>query len=267
MLNLPLCRRRLAMAAVLLVAICGLTACERKASAPESPPHVEEYLVGCDAHYAPFEEINDQQQIEGFDIDLLNAVAARGGFKVKFVNTPWNGLFSKLTTGERSILASSISITPERQKQMDFSDPYFLSRQMIAVAKGQEDIRSFHDLQDKRVAVQMDTTGDGMVQSLLGKDNPNIKRFGSMADALKVLESGGADAVVGDSGLITHYVKLHRQSGVFAMQDTTRFAPEYYGFAVKKGNQKLLNQINAGLAAVKSDGTYDAIFKQYFGNN
>lgn len=254
---------------LLLCTFIGLAGCERKAAptAPAVAASLPLYRVCSDAHYAPFEEMDDQQQIHGFDIDLLNAIAERGGFRVKFVHTHWDQLFGALDSGACSILASSISITSERKQRADFSDPYFLSRQMIVVAKGEEDIRSFHDLQDKQVAVQAGTTGDALLQSLLGANNPQIKRFVSMADALLVLEHGGVDAVVGDSGLVINYVKSHRDSGVFAMQDTTRVAPEYYGFAVKKGSAKLLAQINAGLAATKSDGGYDALVKKYFTAN
>jgi polar amino acid transport system substrate-binding protein len=256
---------RLALGVQLLL-LCSLSACHQ--AEPKPPAAVDSsqvlYVVGSDADYAPFESLNAKQQVQGFDVDLLTAVAQHGGFRVAFVHTPWDRLFSMLASGERSILASSISITRERQQQMDFSEPYYLSRQMIAVAKGEEEIRSFHDLEGKRVAVQSGTTGDTLIQSLLGHDNPAIRRYVSMADALHVLEQGGADAVVGDSGLVTHYVETHRQSGVYAMQDTTRVAPEFYGFAVKKGNTRLLAQINAGLAAVKRDGSYDALVNKYF---
>jgi polar amino acid transport system substrate-binding protein len=247
--------------------IGGLAACGKapvgSASGCSGPE--PEYVVGTDAHYAPFEDVDPSSRIRGFDVDLLNAIAAKSCFKVKFVDTPWDRLFASLQQGNLAILASSISITPDRLKMMDFSDPYFLSRQMIVVGKHEEDIRSFNDIVDKRVAVQTDTTGDVFVQTLLGKDNPRIHRFVSMSGALLSLESGEVDAVVGDSGLVTHYVKTHRQSGVYAMQDTGQAAPEYYGFAVRKGNQALLEQINRGLAEVKKNGSYDTLYRLYFG--
>lgn len=223
------------------------------------------YVVGADASYPPFEYLDDHRAVQGYDVDLLNAVAAAGGFRVKFVDTRWEDLFQALQQGRRDILASSVSITPLRKTMMDFSTPYLLSRQLIAVGRGQDDIRSFHDLKSKkRVGVQADTSADVLAQSLLGKSNPAIKRFGSMTDALLSLETGQVDAVIGDSGMVRFYVKNHRQAGVVVIEDTTYVSPEYYGFAVRKGNPALLERINAGLAAVKASGVYDALNKKYF---
>jgi polar amino acid transport system substrate-binding protein len=223
-------------------------------------------IVGTDASYAPFEFLSDKQVVQGFDAELIAAVAAKGGFKVKLVNTPWEGIFATLQQGDRDVLASAITITKERRQSMDFSDPYFDARQLIALAKGVSDVVSFKDLKGKKVAVQTGTTGDEVVQKLLGKTNPNIKRFESMPLALKELENGGVDAAVGDNGVVANYVKNNPNNGVFTVEDTHSFAPEQYGFAVKKGNQALLEKINTGIAAVKADGSYDTIYKKFFGD-
>lgn len=254
------------MSMALIVTACGQKEGGAAADSSAAGASADKVIVvGSDASYAPFEFLNDKQQVQGFDADLMTAVAAKGGFKIKFVNTPWEGIFSTLQQGDRDVLASAITITKERRQSMDFSDPYFDARQLIAVAKGVADIRSFQDLKNKKVAVQTGTTGDEVVQKLLGKTNPNIKRFESMPLALKELENGGVDAAVGDNGVVANYVKNNPQNGVSTIEDTTSFAPEQYGFAVKKGNQALLEKINAGIAAVKSDGSYDTIYKKYFG--
>ena len=131
--------RRVGVGLVCLLLCAYLAACGQgsgEGAAAGGPAKV--YRVGTDAHYAPFESLSAQGAIQGFDVDLLNAVADRQGFKVKFVDAAWDGLFSSLQHGKLDILASSISITPPRQQIMDFSDSYFLSRQLIAVAKGQD---------------------------------------------------------------------------------------------------------------------------------
>lgn len=265
--------RRTLLAALLLSAF-AVVGCGKKEEAPAAADasgatpsaEVKEYVVGSDASYAPFEFQNDKKEVVGLTVELLDAVAAKGGFKVKFVNTPWEGIFATLEQGDRDILASSITITKERQQSMDFSDPYFEARQLIAVGKGVADVKSFQDLKNKKVAVQTGTTGDEVVQKLLGKTSPNIKRFESMPLALKELESGGVDAAVGDNGVVQNYVKNNPQNGLSTVEDTQSFQPEYYGFAVRKGNKEALDKINAGLKAIKADGTYDTIFAKYFGN-
>ncbi|KZE34193.1 amino acid ABC transporter substrate-binding protein (PAAT family) [Crenobacter luteus] len=251
-----------------VAAALAVTACSKKEEAPAAGAAGEarEYIVGSDAAYAPFEFQNDKNEVVGFSVEVLSAVAEKGGFKVRFLNTPWEGIFATLDQGDRDIISSSVTITDQRKQSMDFSEPYFEARQLIAVGKGVGDVKSFQDLKNKKVSVQTGTTGDEVVQKLLGKTSPNIKRFESMPLALKELESGGVQASVGDNGVVINYVKNNPGSGIVTVEDAQTFAPEFYGFAVKKGNTELLEKINKGLAAIKADGTYDQIYKKYFGN-
>jgi polar amino acid transport system substrate-binding protein len=248
-----------------------LCACDAKTPAETSsastPAQAAEavYSVGMDASYAPFEYLNNKHEVQGFDVDVLTAVAEKEGLKLRFVNTPWEGIFASLAQGDRDILASAITITDERKQSVDFSDPYFEARQLIAIPAGEKGIRNFHDLKSRRVAVQSGTTGDEVVQKLKGRTSPDIKRFESMPLALKELESGGVDAVVGDNGVVTNYVENNPGSGIAMIEDAGSFAPEYYGFAVRKGNAVLLARLNAGLAAIRADGRYEAIYKKYLG--
>ncbi|RYX97205.1 MAG: basic amino acid ABC transporter substrate-binding protein [Comamonadaceae bacterium] len=231
------------------------------ASAPA--PAARVYVVGTDAAYAPFESQNDKGEIVGFDIDVVKAIAAKGGFEVKFVNTPWEGIFNALNQGDRDLLVSAVTITDERKQTMDFSNPYFDAQQLIAV-KETSKVAKFDDLKKLKVGVQTGTTGDEATSKLLGKTNVNIKRFESTPLALKELEAGGVDAVVADNGVVIHYV--NNNSGVkFKTVSDTSFAAEQYGLPVKKGNTELLEKLNKGLADIKSDGTYDKIYAQYFG--
>ncbi|MBM3116342.1 basic amino acid ABC transporter substrate-binding protein [Jeongeupia naejangsanensis] len=230
-----------------------------------APAHAAEktYQVATDAAYAPFESLNEKQQAVGFDIDVLSAVAAKAGFKVKFINTPWEGIFATLSTGDRDVVASAVTITPERKQTMDFSDPYFEAKQLIAIGPNSK-IAKFADLKGKKIGVQTGTTGDEIVQKLVGKTNPDIRRFESTPLALKELLNGGVDAVVADNGVVVNFIANNKNDKLKVVDDTS-FAKEYYGFAVKKGNKEMLAKINKGLATIKADGTYDKIYKKYFG--
>jgi len=256
----------LAMAA--LMAACGKPADPSSAAASaavqaaaSAPAKV--YAVGTDAVYAPFESQNDKGEIVGFDIALLQAVADKAGLTLKFVNTPWEGMFNTLYQGDRDILVSAITITEERKQTMDFSAPYFDATQLIAVPKASK-ITRLEELKNLRVAVQTGTTGDEAVSKLLGKTHPKLRRFESTPLALKELESGGVDAVVADNGVIAHYVANNGSQGFKSVSDAS-FVPEQYGFVVKKGNSELLAKINQGLQAIRADGTYERIHAQYFG--
>jgi len=249
-----------------------LAACGKKESvapvviAPAAAPVVAAakfYVVGTDAAYAPFESQNEKGEIVGFDIDVVKAAALKGGFEVKFLNTPWEGIFNSVAQGDRDMLVSSITITPERQQTLDFSMPYFDAQQLIAV-RSDSKITKFTDLTKLKVGVQNGTTGDEVITKLQGKDSPNVKRFESTPLALKELEGGGVDAVVADNGVVVHYVNNNPASKFKTIADTS-FASEQYGIAVKKGNTELLDKINKGLAGIKEDGTYAKIYAQYFG--
>jgi polar amino acid transport system substrate-binding protein len=234
------------------------------ASAP-APAPAKVYVVGTDAAYAPFESQNEKGEIVGFDIEVVQAIAKKAGFEVKFVNTPWEGIFNALQQGDRDLLVSAITITDERKQTMDFSAPYFDAQQLIAVKENSK-IASFQDLKKLKVkvGVQTGTTGDEAVTKLLGKNSTAIKRFESTPLALKELESGGVDAVVADNGVVVNYV-ANNPGGKFKSISDKEFVPEQYGIAVKKGNAELLAKIIQGLEGIKADGTYAAIYTKYFG--
>jgi len=265
--------RRFLQVAGLAAATLFLAACGKKeappapaptsvASAP-APAPAKVFAVGTDAAYAPFESQNEKGEIVGFTIEVVSAVAAKADVQVKFVNTPWEGIFNALAQGDRDMLASSITITAERKQTMDFTDPYFDAVQLIAV-KDNSKVNKFGDLKKMKVGVQTGTTGDEAVTKLLGKTSTNIKRFESTPLALKELELGGVDAVVADNGVVIHYV-ANNPGGKFKTVSDKDFVPEQYGFAVKKGNAELVAKMNQGIAAIKADGTYDTIYKKYFG--
>jgi polar amino acid transport system substrate-binding protein len=253
----------------LVLAACGkqeppAPAASAPAPAASAPaPAAKVYVVGTDAAYAPFESQNEKGEIVGFDIEVVQAVAQKAGIEVKFVNTPWEGIFNTLAQGDRDLLVSSITITAERKQTMDFSAPYFDAEQLIAVKKDSK-IAKFNDLKKLKVGVQNGTTGDEVVAKLQGKDSANIKRFESTPLALKELEAGGVDAVVADNGVVVHYVNNNSGSKFKTISDSS-FAAEQYGLAVKKGNTELLAKLDKGLADIKADGTYEKIYTKYFG--
>ena len=267
-------KRQLLQTAGTLLAGLMLVACGKKetpspvAATPvpavsAQAPAAKVYVVGTDAAYAPFESQNEKGEIVGFDIDVVKAVAAKAGIEVKFVNTPWEGIFNTLAQGDRDFLVSSITITDERKQTMDFSSPYFDAQQLMAVKKDSK-IAKFDDLKKLKVGVQTGTTGDEVVTKLQGKESTNVKRFESTPLALKELEAGGVDAVVADNGVVVHYVANNAGSNFKTIADSS-FAAEQYGLAVKKGNADLLAKLNKGLTEVKADGTYNTIYAKYFG--
>jgi polar amino acid transport system substrate-binding protein len=251
----------LACVAALALASCSKQEPAPGASAPSAAAKV--YVAGTDAAYAPFESQNEKGEIVGFDIDVVSAAAKKTGLEVKFVNTPWEGIFNALNQGDRDLLVSAITITDQRRQTMDFTNPYFDAHQLIAV-KADSKVARFEDLKPLKVGVQTGTTGDEAVTKLQGKNSVNIKRFESTPLALKELEAGGVDAVVADNGVVVNYVANNAGSKFKTVSDPG-FVPEQYGIAVKKGNAALLARLNEGLAGIKADGTYQRLYAKYFG--
>jgi polar amino acid transport system substrate-binding protein len=243
-----------------VLALSGLSGCGKHQDT--SAAAVKEYVVGTGATYAPFEYENENKELVGFDIDVMKAVAEKEGMKVKFINTPFDGIFTALAQGDRDMIISGLTITDKRKLTVDFSDPYFEAGQVIAV-RFDSAIQKITDLKPLKVGVLQGSTGDDMMQKLLGDNSVNIKRFEFSSLALKELESGGVSAVIADSGAVAHYLTNNQVKGIRIVTDDA-FPKEYFGIAVQKGNAILLERINKGIAAIKADGTYSKIHAAYF---
>lgn len=221
------------------------------------------YRVASNAEFAPFESMNANNQIEGFDIDLLNAMAKAGNFKVEYKHQPWDSLFPSLNNGDADILLSAITITDERKQSMDFTNPYFEITQVILVQKG-KNINSVEDLKTaQKVGVVTGQTGDFAASKILGSNSPKIARFESLPLVIKELENGGLDAVVSDSAVVGNYVKNNGDKG-FSMVAVPDFEVENYGMAVRKGDTATLNMLNDALAKVRENGEYEQVQNKYF---
>ncbi|MCO6553066.1 MAG: basic amino acid ABC transporter substrate-binding protein [Gilliamella sp.] len=223
------------------------------------------YVVGAGGTYRPFEFENSQRQLEGFDIDLIKAIADAEHFNIKLINTPWDSIFASLNNGERDIIISGITITDKRKNSVDFSLPYFPAEQVIVTQQGSH-IASLADLSTKTVGVVNGSTADVVVSKVLGRNSRAIKRFDNTPLLLQDLYEQGIDAAVSDVGVVKFYIKMHPGKDFNLISDSN-FEPQYFGIAVAKGNQKLNDKINAGLKKIVADGTYSKIYRKWFDDN
>lgn len=256
----------------MLAATLALAACQPKeAAAPAeggasaaAPAAAEKvYNVAMNANFPPFESTTTGGEIVGFDVDIMNAMAEAGGFKVKYKNQPWDGIFATLTSGENDILISGITITEERKQSMLFTAPYFEVKQVILVPKGQ-DIKLADDLKKlDRVGVTTGTTGDTAAQKILGATSAKIARFESLPLVIKDVENGGVQAMVSDSAVVAHYIKNNSDQG-FTMVEVPDFPKEEYGIAVRKEDAELQKLLDESLQKIRESGEYDRIYSKYF---
>ena len=150
------------------------------------------------------------------------------------------------------MLFHRLRLTEDRQKEFDFTDPYFEANQLILVPED-SDVTKFEDLKDKRVSAQINTTGHMAVRKLLGKTNKNIVATETMPFAITEMLNGNADASVGDNAVIIDYKKNNPNVKVKTVEDPN-FEIEYYGLMVKKGNQEIIDILNEGIKKIKENG-------------
>ena len=155
------------------------------------------YTVGTGATYRPFEFQAPNKEIVGFDIDLVKAIAKEQGFNVEFINTLFGVIFESVRNGDRDMIISGITITPQRKEAVDFSYPYFAAHQLILTQKNLT-VKTVADLKGKNVAVVANSAGDIACSKVFGKASSNIKRFDNTPLVLEELSAGGVDAAVGD---------------------------------------------------------------------
>ncbi len=224
----------------------------------------ETYVVGSGGTYRPFEYENSQKQLEGFDIDIIKAISHAENFDIKLVNTPWEGIFATLNSGDRDIIISGITITDKRKQMVDFSRPYFPAEQSIVVPINAT-VDSLAALKTLKVGVVNASTGDIVVSDILGKNSTAIKRFDNTPLLLQELYEDGIGAAVGDVGVVKYYIKTHPEKQ-FKLVADAKFERQYFGIAVAKGNDTLRNKINAGMEKIIADGTYAKIYRTWFDN-
>ena len=221
------------------------------------------YRVAMNAEFAPFESLDSSNQVQGFDVDLMNALAQAGNFKVEYKHQPWDSLFPALANSDADMLISAVTITDERKQTMAFSDPYYTITQIVLVPQGKS-VASVNDLKNlDKVGVVTGQTGDLAVQKILGATSDKIVRYETFALAAKEIENGSVDVVISDSAVVANYVKNNGDKG-FAMVQVPDFAEEHYGIAVAKDNTELLNTFNAALKTIKENGEYQKILDKYF---
>lgn len=214
--------------------------------------------VATDATWPPFESINQNTQaIEGFDVDLLNAIAEKEGLQIEYINVAFDPLLVGIGQCQYDAAISSITIKDDRKKSMLFSDPYFAAGQIVTVRKDNTDIMGKDSLKGKNVGAQIQTTGADEVAKIQGA---NLKIYDDISLAFKDLMNGQIDAIVTDNPLALIYVSTSSDKLKIVGKI---FTDEYYGIAVCKTNQTLLSRINKGLAAVKAEGLIDQLTQKW----
>lgn len=218
-------------------------------------------VVATDATWPPMEYVDEStKEIVGFDMDLMKEIAKAGKFKVEFKNTAWDGIFAGLAADKYDAVMSSVTITEERKKQMDFSKPYINAGQILVVPKETKGVSTLEDMKGKTVAAQIGTTGSFEIEKVEGV---KMKTYDEIGLAFEDLVNGRIDGVVADTPVAADFALHHENYKEKLKIVGEPFTEEYYGIAVNKGNTEVLELINKGLDGVLGTSTYEKIEKKW----
>ncbi len=220
----------------------------------------EEITVASNIAYPPF-EFSPRHGPEGFDIDLMNEIADRVGFEVEYENVPFDELLRGLNTELYDVAISAMTITSAREQQVDFSDPYFNADQCLLVAS-YSDVESVDDLAEATVGVQLGTAGQIEAQALINAERVGRGvTFRTIEDAFAALQAGQVEGVIYD--LAAAQAAVEESDGRLRIVETVPTGDQY-GIAFPQ-DSALVEPVNAALAEIKADGTYEEIYERWIG--
>jgi polar amino acid transport system substrate-binding protein len=234
------------------------------APAAAQPASGKKFVFASDASFPPMESVDPStKEISGFDMDLLAAIAKDQGFQYEVKNTAWDGIFAGLESGQYDAIISSVTVTDDRKKSYDFTDPYFDANQGIVVRPDATNIKTGDDLKGKTVGAQIGTTGAIAVKKLAGV---TLKEYDTPDLAMQDLVNKNLDAVVVDYPVAANFALQSPQFKGKLQMAGQLVTNEKYGMVVRKGDPKqLLPLFNAGIKDAKANGTYNTIYSKWIG--
>lgn len=221
------------------------------------------FVVAHDATWPPMEFMDEKRNLVGYSVDYIDACAKEGGFEVEHKSVAWEGIFAGLSSNQYDIIASSVTITPERAKVMDFSLPYYEVKQAVLTTKDAA-YSALSDMKGKQIGAQIGTTGH---MAVMKEGGITPRTYDEIGHAVEALASGHLDGVICDDPTAANYI-LENEN--YASKLKVAFIekaeePEYYGFAVGRGNKEVLELLNKGIQAVKDKGIEAELRKKWIG--
>ena len=242
------------MKKILLASLIGLASFNAAAQ--------EEIKFAMEATYAPFEYMDENNQIQGFDVDLANALCEEMKATCTFHNQAFDSLIPALKFKRYDAAISAMDITEARLQQVNFSDAYYDNSAAFISIEGK--VADQAALEGKRIGVQNGSTHQSfLIEQMTGV---TAVPYSSYQDAFIDMKNGRIDSVFGDTAVVAEWFKKQDNLTYVGEQVTNQeYFGNGFGIAVNKSNPELVAQLNTALAAVKANGEYDKIFNKYFG--
>lgn len=253
-----------------LVAVTSLSACART-TAKNSWPRIEKtkkVVIGLDDTFVPMGFREKNGQLEGFDIDLAKAVFKRYGIKADFQTIDWSMKETELRNQTIDLIWNGYTVTPEREKQVLFSDTYLKNYQVL-VTKRSDNIKSFADMAGKTVGAQTDSSGAADIDAEPKKLKDIIKGkepvlYDTYDKAFIDLNAGRIQGIAIDGVYARYYVAHQPNPKKYRIVDGT-FPAEKFAVGMRKGDTQLAAKINASLKVLQKDGTIAKLQRKWFG--
>ncbi|MGI5875434.1 MAG: basic amino acid ABC transporter substrate-binding protein [Dethiobacteria bacterium] len=215
-------------------------------------------VMGTNADFPPFEFRNEDNEVDGFDVDIAKAIAEALGRELVIEDMEFGGLTQALNSKRIDMAVAGITITDKRKEEVNFSDPYHFAGQTVVVREDEEEIKSVDDLEGKIIAVQLGTTGDLEAHDRFPAEN--IRQYNKINEAFLDLANERVDAIIIDVPVAERYIEI--KGGCKTVGGV--FTEEYFGIAVSKENEELLEEINTVLADLKESGRFDELISKWF---
>ena len=246
-------RTYVAAVVVALLAVLGLSGC--------GGSDASTLRVGTEGTYSPFSFQGPDGKLTGYDVEIVQAVGAKLGKQVEFVQTPWDAIFAGLESKRFDLVANQVTINDERRGKYALSDPYTVSEGVIVTRADDSSITSLADLRGKTTA-QSATSNWAQVARDAGA---NVEAVEGFVQAVQLLKDGRVDATVNDSLAVAEYQKTKADNAV-KVAGTTGDTSEQ-AFAARKDSAQLITDVNRALSELRADGTLKQISDKYFGTD
>ncbi|WP_423805303.1 substrate-binding periplasmic protein [Paenibacillus illinoisensis] len=256
---------------VLVVSACGSKTTDNGSSNGAQASNELEQIksagtmkVGMMGTYRPYNFLNDNKEMDGFDADIAREVAKRLGVEVEFVSQEFSGLTPSLQSKKIDAIISQMTITDERKQALDFSEGYITNQVKIIVKDDNNDITKLEDFKGKTIGVGLGTNDETYLRNeVLPKVGDfTIKTYDDVITSLKDLDAGRIDATINN----LYALKPIIDSNGFKIKAVGEpIKSDQAGIAVRKNNPELVAALNEALQGMKDDGTYNTIFKKWFG--
>jgi len=224
--------------------------------------------LGIEAAYPPFAYKTADGQIAGFDYDIGNALCAEMQVECQWVEQEFDGLIPSLKVKKVDAILSSMTITDERRKSVDFTGKYYYSPARLVMKAGSEVDDDFANLKGKRIGVQRSTTTDRFASAVMAAQGVEVVRYTSQNEIYLDMLSGRLDGTLADAIPVNEGFLKSDNGKDFAFVGPSFTDPQYFGegagIAVRKGDSELLGKLNGAIQAIRANGRYQQIQDKYF---